>query len=156
MCSSLPCWEMPTQTDGTPTISAASGPANSVVSLMTTSGPHARQAARMPGKAARASMRAKTSPTTRLAVSPSVFLPRTSAKIASRSSGGRVVEGPQRQALGADHRGGLARSGDEDVGAGALEGAGEGDQRAEVTGPGLGRHENAHDRSDAGARAGFL
>ena len=76
------------QTDGTPTISAASGPANSVVSLMTTSGDQARQAARIPGRAARASMRANTSPTTRLAVSPSVFLPRTSAKIASRSSEG--------------------------------------------------------------------
>ena len=70
--------------------------------------------------------------------------------------GGRVVEGPQRQALGPDHRGRLAGGGDEDVGAGALEGTGEGDQRAEVTGAGLGRHENAHDRPDAGAPVGFL
>ena len=50
MYSSLPCWEMPTQTDGTPTSSAASGPANSVISLMTTSGPHARHAARIAGE----------------------------------------------------------------------------------------------------------
>jgi hypothetical protein len=58
--------------------------------------------------------------------------------------GRRIVDGPQRQALGPHHRSGLAGGCDEDVGARALEGSGEGDQRAEVTGPGLGREENAH------------
>ncbi len=144
------------QTDGTPTISAASGPANSVVSLMTTSGDQARHAARIPGKAARASMRAKTSPTTRLAIEAVDVLAADLVEDRVALLGRRVVDGPQRQPLRADHRGGLAGRGDEHVGARALEGAGEGDQRAEVTGPGLGRHENAHDRTDAEPRAGFL
>ena len=102
-------------------------------------------------------MRAKTSPTTRLAIEAVGVLAADLGEDRVALLRRRVVDGPQRQALGPDHRGGLAGSGDEDVGAGALEGAGEGDQRAEVTGPGLGRHENAHDGSDARAvEAGFL
>jgi hypothetical protein len=143
------------QTEGTPTSSAASGPANSVVSLMTTSGDHARHAARIPG-GGRARVDAREHVAHDALGDQPVGAPAADLgedRVALLR--GRVVEGPQRQLFGPDHLRGLARSGDEDVGAGAPEGAGEGDQRAEVTGPGLGRHENAHDRSDAGARVGF-
>ena len=153
--SSLPCWEMPTPTDGTPTSSAASGPANSVVSLTTTSGPHALAGGEHAGKGgagvdAREDV-AHHAPDGRDlgAHGPDLGEDRVALP------GGRVVEGPQRQALCPDHRGRLTWSGDEDVGARTLEGTGEGDQRAEVTGPGLGRHENAHERPDADGQVGF-
>ena len=70
--------------------------------------------------------------------------------------GGRVVEGPQRQALRADHRGGLAGRRDQHIGARAVEGAGERDQRAEVPGAGFRGEENPHGGSDAGSGVGFL
>ena len=99
--------------DGSPASSATSGPANSVVSLTMTSGDHARQAARIPGKAAKASMRAKMSPTTRLATRPSVCLPRTSAKIASRSAAGGSSTAqsgrPSARTIGAASRGAAMR-----------------------------------------------
>ena len=69
--------------------------------------------------------------------------------------GRRIVEGPQWQPLGADHRCRPAWSGDEDVGAGAAEGVGERDQRAEVAGAGFGRHEDAHAMADAPAGVRF-
>ncbi len=68
--------------------SAASGPANSVISLMTRSGPQARHAARTPGNAARASMRTKMSPATRPCWPASEGWSRTCAKIAARSCAG--------------------------------------------------------------------
>ena len=131
---------MPTSTSGTSYCSAAIADANSHVSRTIRSGRHSSVTASMPGNAARASRPTNSSRITNGAPGPSPE--NTGAQAAERPCGSPTPRNanPARSTM----RRGRVRSGHEDLVTGALVGAGEGDERAEVTAALTGREQNAH------------